>query len=108
MVFTRIEKDGIAAYTDGTQVLKIASDTVCRERLIRLLEEAEGNAQHVTVYRFWQDRAKEIGSADELRSAWAAEYFQRLSKVWDELVTPPPATQEPAEDTEDAFSGFGI
>jgi hypothetical protein len=100
--FARIEKHGRVAFVEGKTILHVPTVEQCREKLISLLEAAGGDRQHQTILDWWLERAKDI-SGDDMRAAWAAESFELLNKVWDELVTPPQA--EPAEDV---FASFGM
>ncbi|MDE2100190.1 MAG: hypothetical protein KGL39_23240 [Patescibacteria group bacterium] len=101
MTVARFEKDGKVALSDGTRSRVISTEAACRERLIKLLEDAGGDTQNPMVKEFWNQRVKAMTLGDELDQEWAKETFLALDKVWDELVTPPQA--EP-----DIFGGFGI
>ena len=101
MNFTRLEKEGVVAFTDGTRALKIAAEATCKQRLQKLLEDAQGDPNHLSVRNFWNERARDIGDSDELKAAWATEYFLRLDKLWEELVGP--SDKEP-----DVFGDFGL
>ena len=103
MAYTRLEKNGMVAFTDGTKTKKVASEQACRERLERLLNDAQGDKQHATVRDFWLDRSKELTAEDELTRVWAEEMFLRLDRIWSELTA---ATAEPS--AEDVFAGFGL
>lgn len=98
--YARLEKNGNTAFSDGKTHLVVPSESACKERLLKLLEDAGGDPMHAVVSQFWQDRAKECGDLDEMKRAWATETFKRLEKIWDGLITPP------AEG--DVFAAFGI
>lgn len=102
MKFTRIEKDGRIAFTDGTRVEKVPADKALRERLIQLLEDSNGDMKHPEIGAFWRGRARDIGNSDEMKAACSIEVFTRLSIIWDELTSSAPKQEV------DAFSGFGI
>lgn len=101
MTIARIEKADRVAYTDGTRVLKLPSLTACRERLIKLLEEAGGDINQAACKVFWEERIKDMGKSDELDSEWGRGVFDRLDKIWCELTTAP-------EPESDVFGSFGI
>lgn len=99
--FTRLEKDGEIRFTDGTtRSLKVPSVQACRERLLKLLEEAGGDRAHPCIKAFWLQRSKEIGDLDQMKAAWARELFVRLEEIWTEYTTPPGETKQV-----DIFSG---
>ncbi|MBX9686375.1 MAG: hypothetical protein K2X27_06705 [Candidatus Obscuribacterales bacterium] len=66
----------------------------CRERLIRMLEQVDGDKHHPNFVRFWKQRAA-------CENEYEMKLFERLAAVWDELTTPPGKAI-------DAFSAFGI
>ena len=103
MTYTRLEKNGIVAFTDGTRTKKVASEQACRERLERLLNDTQGDKQHQIVRDFWLQRSKDLTAEDELTRACASEMFLRLDKVWDELTAVPATLPE-----NDVFAGFGL
>lgn len=94
MKFTRIEKDGKVAYTDGERKLIVPSKDALRERLIKLLEDAKGDTQSSVIVGFWKDRCRDTGSADDMTRAWGGETYTRLWEIWDELTTPPATPTE--------------
>lgn len=106
MAFARYEKNGQVAFTEGSRVLKVPAEEACRERLIKLLEAAGGDIEHQDIAAFWKDRARDVGSSDELVAAWANETFERLNKVWQELTKPP--DQPGDQQSDDVFSAFGF
>lgn len=87
MTYTRIEKDGKVAYTDGERRLIVPSKETLRERLIKLLEEAKGDKQSGIVTDFWRDRCRDTGAADDMTRAWGGETYMRLWEIWEELTT---------------------
>lgn len=101
MKVTRLEKNGIVAYTNGKETKMVPAERACRERLVKLLKDANGDPFADVVEQFWFERSKECGDLDELRRAWADEVFERLYKIFEELVSPPAVADE-----EDIFSVF--
>lgn len=93
MKFARIEKDGRVGFTNGYRKLTVPTRNALRERLVKLLEEVNGDKDHRKVTDFWKDRAKDCGSSDDMTRAWGCETFERLYESWQELITPPAPPQ---------------
>jgi len=107
--FVRVERDGKVAYvSEKRELLKLPTEETCREKLIKLLEETKGDAQHPKLKKWWLDRAKECTNPTPMRAAWACEVFELLSKTWDELVgnRVPVPVEKPEEI--DVFADFGL
>jgi hypothetical protein len=101
MAVARLVQGEKIAYSDGKSYLLLPSEVACRERIVKLLDDAGGDIHHALVHQFWLERSNELGSSDELKAAWAMELYERLNKYWDELTEAPSTV-------EDAFSMFGL
>ena len=106
MSIARFEKNGQVAFSDGSRVLKVPSEAACKERLFKLLESVYGEVNHETIKSFWKERSRDMSQEDELQAECAKELFQRLDKIWNEMLAPPP--QVPVDDDDDVFSSFGM
>lgn len=122
----RIERaDSSIVFVDDNNKKKVLPTVEwCRERLIKLLEEAGGDAVSQVVQDFWNDRAKDMVGEDELTSTWGEEVYARLWDIWVELTMPPQEVQiEPVDEMDldmtpaqevvapvvvDVFADFGM
>lgn len=103
MKYTRVEHAGKVGYTDGNRKLIIPTKEALRERLIKLMEDCEGNPHHKEAELFWKDRCKDTGSSDDMTRAWGIEVFERLFEIWQELTGEKKG--ETSESMEDIYGG---
>lgn len=89
VTYQRFEKDGKVMYVRGEEKRMVPSEAACRERLVKLLEAAGGEVSHQSVKDFWIEQGAKFFSPDDLICAWQEETYPRLSKVWEELISPP-------------------
>jgi len=97
--------DGITVCTNGERAKKVPTVEVCREQLIKLLEQAGGDKRHQCVRDFWRKRSAALGADDALDVAFAQACWNVLEPLWEELASEkPPAVP----DEEDVFGSFGL
>lgn len=114
--YISVEKDGKMLFVRGNEQLVGWSKDACEKRLVKLLEEANGNFKAPSVVAFWDKLYQMNDSADDMKRAHAAYCILMCELVWDKLATPPPVVEpdifsapELVHDlAEDIFGGFGV
>lgn len=94
------------------EIKPVPTAQACRERLQKLIADAQGDWHHPSVTRFWIERADDVDSKDPMIAAWALEVYQILSKEW-EILNQEQLQNEFAKCEEilppqDVFSQFGL
>lgn len=97
--------NGYTIVSDGTVTKRVPTYGYCRERLIKLLEEAGGDANADSVREFWMHLNAQLREKEGIDLVFHYECILALTRAWDDLITPP-TVQEP--EAVDLFSAMGI
>ena len=81
MAIFRRMVNGEAIWSDGKRTKKVPTREWSRERLRKLRRESQGEQ-----LKFWLERSKALGSADELERKWAEECWSMLDELWEEIL----------------------